>query len=506
MLKFIDDQLNRITMYWLTMHGLLFLLVVACLLSAFHFLSYNPIDIIVSCAFVTVACIGINKAFAYFYKAPSNNESVYITAFILALIISPAHSVSQYIFLFWASLFAMASKYILAINKKHLFNPAAFAVALTALLFNQYASWWVGTLYLAPFVFIVGFLITRKIKRWNLVLAFFVTAAVLIIGHAFFLGQDVGFITKALVIDSPILFFAFIMLTEPATTPPTKEKRIWYGILVGILYAPFVNIFGFYFSPELALVAGNIFSYLVSPKEKLLLMLKEKLPIATDTYDFVFQPNKKMKFQPGQYMEWTLAHEKQDARGIRRYFTIASSPTENDIRMGVKFYPKPSSYKMALESITDKETVVASQLAGDFTMPKDANKKLIFIAGGIGVTPFRSMIKYLTDKNEKRDIVVFYANNSYQDIAYKDIFDQAQQKLGIKTIYTLNNLEHIPPEFNCENGFVTQAMIEKIVPDFKERMFYISGPRTMIVSFEKTLKNMGIKKSNIKTDFFPGFA
>ena len=275
---------------------------------------------------------------------------------------------------------------------------------------------------------------------------------------------------------------------------------------MGILNAPFINIFGIYFTPEIALCCGNIFSYLVSSKAKLVLKLKEKVKIANDTYDFVFNPDKKLNFQPGQYLEWTLAHKKMDNRGIRRYFTIASSPTEKDLIMGVKFYDKPSSYKKALTSLNKRGIVVAGQLAGDFTLPKDKDKKLIFIAGGIGVTPFRSMIKYLLDNNEKRDIVIFYSNKNFHDIAYKDIFDQAAKKLHIKVIYCLSDVGSMPPDWDGETGFINEAMMKKYVPDFMERMFYISGPRSMILTFQKALKEAGISKTHIKTDFFPGFA
>src|SRR3989338_7921788 len=94
----------------------------------------------------------------------------------------------------------------------------------------------------------------------------------------------------------------------------------------------------YYFVFESALVLGNVFSYLVSPKEKLILKLKEKIKIAQNTYDFVFPIRQKLKFQPGQYMEWTLPAQKNDSRGQRRHFTIASSPTEQEIKIGVKFY------------------------------------------------------------------------------------------------------------------------------------------------------------------------
>jgi ferredoxin-NADP reductase len=290
------------------------------------------------------------------------------------------------------------------------------------------------------------------------------------------------------------------------TTPPTKKLRIIYGSLVGFLNAPFVGIGGFYTTPEIALVLGNIFSYIVSSKEKLILKLKQKIKIADNTYDFVFGSDKNLNFKPGQYLEWTLQHEKMDNRGMRRYFTIASSPTEKEIIMGVKFYDKPSSYKQSLVSLKPGEIVVASQLAGDFTLSENKDKKLTFIAGGIGVTPFRSMIKYLIDKNEKRDIIIFYSNRVFTDIAYKEIFDQAQQKLKIKTIYCLSDLNSIPQGWKGEKGFVNEGMIKKYAPDFMDRMFYISGPRSMILTFQKALKNAGVHKSHIRTDFFPGFA
>ena len=140
--------------------------------------------------------------------------------------------------------------------------------------------------------------------------------------------------------------------------------------------------------------------------------------------------------------------------------------------------------------------IVASQLAGDFILPKDKNKKLVFIAGGIGITPFRSMIKYLIDTNEKRNITLFYLSRKTGDIAYRDIFNQAEQQLGIKVIYSFADI----PSFQyC-------MTIKEEVPDYKERFFYISGPNLMVTLFENNLKKIGVKKSHIKTDYFPDFA
>lgn len=506
MFKTIDNFLNKTTMYRLLIYCLVFLVAIALIFSFLGKLPFNPIDFMFSTFFLIFFCIFINRIFAKVFQAPSNTESVYITALILTLIITPIQSLDQVVFLFFVSALAMASKYILAIIKKHIFNPVAISVAITSFFLGQSASWWIGNIYLFPFVLVTGILITRKIRRADLVISFFAVSAVVVLANSFFSGANILKSVNFILFYSFVPFLGFFMLTEPMTTPPTKNSRIAYGALIGFLSAPFVNIFGFYFTPEIALLIGNVFAYFASPKKKLILKLKEKIKIANDTFDFVFTADKKLNFKPGQYLEWTLAHEKMDNRGMRRYFTIASSPTEQDIIMGVKFYEKPSSYKQSLISLESAKTIVASQLTGDFTLPKDKNKKLIFLAGGIGVTPFRSMIKYLIDKNEKRDIIIFYSNKSFSDIAYKEIFDQAQKELGIKTIYCLTDSNSIPKNWDGEKGIIDEQMIKRYALDYKDRMFYISGPRSMILSFKKYLKEAKVPKNHIKTDFFPGFA
>ncbi len=436
---------------------------------------------------------------------PSNPESVLITVFILVLIISPAHSFEDYSFLFWAGTLAMASKYVLALKKKHILNPAAIAVILTSFVLGQSASWWVGSIYLVPFVLIGGILVVRKIRRTELVTSFILVTLVVVTVHSLIIGQNITTVWSQIVIYSPFLFFAFVMLTEPMTTPPNGKRRIIYGAFVGLIFAPFAHIGAIYSTPELALIIGNILSYLISSKQKLILTLKDKVIQAKGVWDFIFFPSEKLSFKPGQYMEFTVGHNKADNRGIRRFFTIASSPTENELILGLKFYDNSSSFKRRLIGMNKTETIMASQLAGDFTLPSDKNEKLVFIAGGIGVTPFRSMIKYLVDKGERRDIILLYSTPAIEDIAYRDVFDQATKIIGLKVVNVLTAIDNLPSDWKGRRGMINEQMITEDVPDFKERTFYISGPHAMVASFKLVLKNMGVKESHIKTDYFPGF-
>jgi glycine betaine catabolism B len=381
----------------------------------------------------------------------------------------------------------------------------AIAVVLTSLGFDQSASWWVGSMQLLPFVAIGGLLVVRKIRREDMMYSFFTVVIISVTLSCLIKGTDIITGYSNVFLHSACLFFSFVMLTEPLTTPPTRMLQIVYGAIVGMFYNPALSIGGIYSTPELALVLGNVFSYLFSPKDKLILPLLEKVKLTPDTYDFVFPLQKKLSFVPGQYMEWTLPHKSPDSRGNRRYFTLASSPTEETLRMGIKFYDPASSFKKALWAMGESSRIVAAQRAGDFTMPEDAQKKLVFVAGGIGVTPFRSMLKYLIDTNERRDVIVLYSNKNVSEIAYADIFTQATQQLGIKVVYILTDKTAIPQGWQGEIGRVDAAMVQKNIPDYADRLFYLSGPHAMVTGFESTLKQLGVKSSHVKKDFFPGF-
>jgi ferredoxin-NADP reductase/Na+-translocating ferredoxin:NAD+ oxidoreductase RnfD subunit len=493
-MRFIDDILNRVTMYRLVLYYLAALMLWAFGLSFFNLLPFDPSALAFSTVLVLLVCMGTNWIFARVFKAETNIESVYITALILLLIISPvmANNRVGVGFLVFASVWAMASKYIFALGKKHIFNPAAFAVALTALVINQPATWWVGgNPWLAPIVIIGGLLIVRKIQRFDLVLSFMVVA----LGATFATAPSADYMTllTQTLLHSSFFFLAFVMLTEPLTTPPNRILRVVYGAMVGFLFAPNVHIGTFYMTPELALLAGNVFSYIVSPKGRYTLTLKRIEQAAQGAYDFVFVPDRAFSFKPGQYMEWTLSHRYPDDRGNRRYFTLASAPSAQEVRLGVKFYDPASTFKRALGALKPGSTISVSHLAGGFVLPRNNEKKLVFIAGGIGITPFRSMIEHLLNTKEKRNIVLLYSNKTDADVAYKPLLDRAQAELGIRTVYVTGKQ-------------IDNALIAREVPDYKERTFYISGPHGMVEAFKSALRSMGVSWLKIKSDFFPGFA
>src|ERR1035441_8185470 len=154
-----------------------------------------------------------------------------------------------------------------------------------------------------------------------MVLGFFASTLAATIVYSLVSRANVLSSVHNMVLSSSVFFLGFVMLTEPLTSPTTTKKQTWYAVLVGLLLPPQVHLLNFYSSPELALVFGNVFAYLVSPKTKLFPMLKQKIKIASTSVDFIFNPGSKLAYEPGQYMEWTLPHGHTDSRGNRRYFT-----------------------------------------------------------------------------------------------------------------------------------------------------------------------------------------
>jgi ferredoxin-NADP reductase/Na+-translocating ferredoxin:NAD+ oxidoreductase RnfD subunit len=503
--NFIDHALNRITMYRLVLYYTAGLLAIAFLLGFFKLVPEDPTALTFSLVLIVGTCWLTNHVFATLLRVPVNAESFYITALILALILPPVTAADHLGVggVVLASVTAIASKFVLAIGRKHVFNPVAIGVAVSALVLDQPATWWVGgNVTFLPFVLLGGLLVTRKVQRFDMIGAYILAdlvATCLTTSPAMY-----GEALKDTFIYSPLLFAGFAMLTEPLTAAHGKRSRLAYGAIIGALSSPNIHIGDFYLTPEIAFLAGNIFAYAVGPKGRFKLTLLRIEEVASGCYDFVFQPDRKLTFQAGQYLDWTLGVSNPDNRGNRRPFTIASAPTETEVRLGVKFYHRPSAFKQQLSVMAPGDVIYGSQIAGSFILPRDLDEKLAFIAGGIGITPFRSMVQDLIDRREERPIVMLYGNNNLGEIAYSDVFERAARELGLRTVYAVAEDEAM--DYDVHRGFIDEDLIKREVPDFRERTFYISGPRAMVVRFQRALRELGIARSRIKVDYFPGFA
>jgi ferredoxin-NADP reductase len=349
----------------------------------------------------------------------------------------------------------------------------------------------VATPVLAPFTVLLGLVVLRKQRKFALFFSFAVPAVLLLLYIGSVLqDQQAGAVAKDALLSWPIIFFGSIMLTEPSTLPPTRYYQLLFGALTGFVFASQLHVGIVSATPQAALLVGNLFTLVAAPAAGAMLRLKRISQLAPNLYDVVFERPKRIRFAPGQYLEWTLPHHSADARGNRRTFSIASSPTEPDLHIGVKTYQPSSTFKRALLALKPGALIRAAHVAGNFTLPLHTNKPLVFIVGGIGITPFRSMLKYLADTKEQHDITLLYIANSEADFIYKDVLQQAEA-IGLKTRYIISRAE--------------EDTLRDYVPLLQRGLAYISGPDAMVSHYKRMLTSLGVARSSIKTDHFTGY-
>ncbi|MEY2664940.1 MAG: hypothetical protein RLZZ480_45 [Candidatus Parcubacteria bacterium] len=495
--KFVDNT----GMYRVVSGTLSILAAISIILGFVGLMPYSGLSQIFSLALALLVALLLNVIISFMLRIPANHESAVITALILFFLAIPEDTIFATWPLVAAVSIAIVSKYLIAYKKQHFLNPAAFGAAALSATGLYTFSWWAANPVLFVPLIICGVLVVMKVRKWVPVLALISVSLIIYIAESVSYGTVWSEAVRTFFLSWPTLFLAFYMLTEPFTMPATKGPQFLYGGLVGFLsntsmFSPIIA-----FTPELALVVANLVMWPSRLRQKLFLRLEEKNLVAKDTYEFVFTKPQGFSFTPGQYLEWMLPHKNSDEKGVRRYFTIASAPTEEKVRVAMKITDAPSSYKSALKEIDTEGVVIASQLAGDFVLPKQPDAKLGFIAGGIGVTPFRSHIKYMLDSGRTHSTVLYYCVNTKDELAYQELFTEAENTFQFIQVPVVAKEEVFEP---LEKGYVTADMIKRRTSDYLERTWYISGPPGMVSAYKKLLRDIGVSHSHIKTDFFPG--
>ena len=502
-MQLIEKILDRYTMYQVLLAVLVSYMLIAVGFSVAGFIFYSVTDIVLSVLVLLASSLGTHYALVVMTKAPANVFSSIITALILFLIFTPTSDPAGLGMLALIGVVSVLGKYIVRYRNVHLVNPVALTAALFAVAGLAYASWWVGSVYLNLFVLIGGILVTLKIRRVPMVLSGVLASVLMAVVFAVLRGDTGAAFLSSLLFASPLWFFMTIMVTEPLSTPANRGMQIFYGGFIGALsqipfaFGPFFN------SPELTLVIANLLVWPLSLRGRLTLTLKSAKDVARNTREYIFKPSFKTEFKPGQYLEWALPHQSPDGRGSRRYFTIASSPLKSNVRLVVRHNEAGSTYKENLAQLKSGAVLHATQLTGDFILPENVTEhKYVFVAGGIGVTPFVSMVEDCLIKHQAIAAHLLYCNNEIDDIAYAELFRKAQS-IGLQMTHVLNRP---PADWVGESGFLTLEMIQRLVPDLRSRIIYLSGPPGMVNSYEKLFEQLGVPRNNIKTDYFPGLA
>ena len=233
---------------------------------------------------------------------------------------------------------------------------------------------------------------------------------------------------------------------------------------------------------------------------------------------------RQLEYFAGQFAFFDIGGVYNDPEGPIRHFTISSSPTEDFIMISTRIRDTP--YKKRLSSLEENTTIVKVRgPEGKFTLHEDYSKPAVFLSGGIGVTPFRSMIKYATDNQLPVKIIMFDSNRNQNNILYKKEFDEwSNINKNLRIIYTITEEEAKSGEeqpaqtpspshsqtssWNEERGRIDRAMLTRHLSDndLKDSTFYICGPPVMIKAMQNLVENeLQIPKERIKIEEFTGY-
>jgi len=222
-------------------------------------------------------------------------------------------------------------------------------------------------------------------------------------------------------------------------------------------------------------------------------------PIARNIMTFWFRPEAPVDYIAGQFTELYLPHDNPDERGEKHWFTISSAPTDPLFSITTKFASgRSSTYKQVLRRLRPGTRLQFAEPMGDFVLPKDQRIPLLFVAGSIGITPVHSMIQYLADTGETRNIHLLYNVPHEDELAFGDLFER------YATSYT--PVVSRPAAWQGETGRVdTPRILTELGAMPPDALIYLSGPEPMVERFNAELRDSGIPGRRLITDFFHGY-
>lgn len=243
----------------------------------------------------------------------------------------------------------------------------------------------------------------------------------------------------------------------------------------------------------------------MQPKEFTLPFL-EKTQLTADTYEFCFDRTQAdITFLPGQYIRMNLPHDNADERGVTRLFSITTS-TMNTKELCITTRVIQSSFKKSLLALTSGKPITFFGPFGRFTLDEADTRPRIFLAGGIGITPFLSMLRTIRDKNLPLAATVFVSLKTPEEMIFKDEMEQLTKDLQtVKVVYTITRPEASHTTWLGETGRLNQTIIAKHVPDWKSALFYMSGPPAMVDAMDEMVQEMGLPLEQLRKEKFTGY-
>lgn len=224
--------------------------------------------------------------------------------------------------------------------------------------------------------------------------------------------------------------------------------------------------------------------------------------VANGTMAFHFAKPPGFEFRAGQYGDFTLIDPAQtDAEGNTRTFSMIQAPFESDLIVATRM--RDTAYKRVLKDLPIGTEIAIDAPYGDFTLHKTESTPAVFIIGGIGVTPVRSMIAQATHDKTSHTITLLHSSRTPADLPLKADFEQLT-KDNPRFTY-VQTVDSADGNWGGERGHVTAEMVKKYVPELSKPIYYLSGPEGMVKAMRTLLIDLKVNEDNIRTEEFSGY-
>lgn len=222
---------------------------------------------------------------------------------------------------------------------------------------------------------------------------------------------------------------------------------------------------------------------------------------------FYFKPDRPYYFTAGQYADMTVPHEKPDKRGLTRTMTFTSNPSEALLRVTMRIPASKSSFKQSLLQLEANSPVSLTDAMGDMVLPLDPGVPLVFVAGGVGIASYISMILWLASKKDSRDITLLYTVRNTDDIIYQEVFDAYVPIGNLKRILftTDNKVDGASwPGKVKKTRLTSRDIMEHAAGDSQ---IYISGTEAMVNQLQEELQHTyNVPQYRLAFDYFEGYS
>jgi len=232
--------------------------------------------------------------------------------------------------------------------------------------------------------------------------------------------------------------------------------------------------------------------------------IKEKREVAKGTLLVTFDLlGEEVDFKPGQYFFVTLPDAgHQDEKGLRRHITVVTSPNEKGV-LGLATRMRDSAFKRTLGELPVGTEVEVEQPKGDFGLPDDTSRPLVLIAGGIGITVFRSMLRYIREERLPHRVTLIYSNRDRESTAFLDELRELEHELAdFRLILTMTQ----DPGWEGETRKVdAQFVRDHLDESLNQYAFLVAGPPAMTEAVQKALEEAGVDEENVTAERYSGY-